>query len=47
MDNVIYQNKYCKLIFRGTLIVLVSKKHMYNDQYFNSIDEAKKYIGVK
>ncbi len=45
-DEIIYQNNWCKIVFRGTLIVLVSKPNKYNDQYFNSLDEAKKYIGI-
>jgi hypothetical protein len=44
--EIAYQNKWCKIIYKGTLIVLQSKSGKYNDQYFNSVDEAKKYIGV-
>jgi len=45
-SNIIYQNKWCKIIFRGTLIVLVSKSNKYNDQYFTSVEQAKKSIGI-
>ena len=40
-DEIIFQNKWCKIVYRGTLIVLVSKQDKYNDQYFTSLDEAK------
>ena len=45
-DEIIYQNKWCKIVYRGTLIVLVSKKDIYNDQYFTTIEQAKKSIGI-
>jgi hypothetical protein len=45
-SNIIYQNNWCRLIFKGTLIVLQSKSGKYNDQYFTSIDQAKKSIGI-
>ena len=44
--DIIYQNKWCKIVFKGTLIVLQSKNGKYNDQYFTSIEQAKKSIGV-
>jgi hypothetical protein len=47
VDEIAYQNKWCKIVYRGTLIVLISKSGKYNDQYFNSVDEAKNYIGVR
>ena len=47
MDEIIYQNKWCKIGYKGTLVVLQSKSGKYNDQYFNTIEEAKKSIGVK
>jgi len=43
--DIIYQNKFCRIIFKGTLIVLQSKGGKYNDQYFLSIEQAKKSIG--
>ena len=46
MDKIVYQNKWCKIVYRGTLVVLQSKSGKYNDQYFNTIEEAKKSIGV-
>lgn len=46
MDAIAYQNKWCKIVYRGTLIVLVSKSGKYEDQYFTSLDSAKTYIGV-
>lgn len=44
--EVLYENKWCRIIYKGTLIVLQSKSDKYNDVYFTSIDKAKKYIGV-
>lgn len=41
-----YSNKFCRIVYRGTLVVLISKKNLYNDQYFNSLSEAKKFIGA-
>ena len=46
MEEIVYQNKWCKIVYRGTLVVLVSKSGKYNDQYFNTADEAKKSIGL-
>lgn len=45
-EDIIYQNKFCRIIFKGTLIVLQSKSGKFEDQYFNSLAEAKKSIGV-
>ena len=45
--EIVYENKWCKIGYRGTLIVLQSKSNKYNDMYFNSINEAKTYIGVQ
>jgi hypothetical protein len=45
--EIVYQNKWCKIVYRGTLIVLQSKSGKYNDQYFTTLEQAKKYIGVK
>ena len=48
--NTIFENKFCKLVFKGTLIVLISKGNKYNDMYFNSRSEANNYmlnLGIK
>ena len=45
--EIAYQNKWCRIIYKGTLIVLQSKSNKYNDQYFTSLEQAKTYIGVK
>ena len=48
--NTIFENKFCKLVFKGTLIVLKSKGNKYNDMYFNSYTEASNYmlnLGIK
>jgi hypothetical protein len=43
-SNIIFQNKFCKLFFKDTFIVLTSKKQMYNDQYFLSFEESRQYM---
>ena len=45
-DETVYQNKWCKIVYRDTLIVLISKTDKYADKYFNTVSEAKNYIGV-
>ncbi len=44
--TIVYQNKWCKLGYIGTLVVLKSKSGKYNDQYFTTIDQAKTYLGI-
>jgi len=44
--EILYQNNWCKIISKDTLIILKSKKGNYNDQYFLSLDDALKAIGV-
>ena len=46
-DTIAFQNKWCKIVYRGTLIVLVSKQGKYEDQYFTSFDSAMNYIGER
>ena len=46
MDKIVYQNKWCKIGYKDNLVILQSKSGKYNDQYFNTIEEAKKSIGV-
>lgn len=43
-QNIIFQNKFCKLYFKETLIVLSSKKGIYNDIYFISFEESRHYM---
>ena len=45
--KIAYENKWCKVGYKGTLIILQSKTSKYVDQYFNTLDEALKSIGVK
>ena len=45
--DTIYENKWCRVGYKGTLIVLQSKSNKYVDQYFNTLEEALKSIGVK
>jgi hypothetical protein len=46
MSNVLYQNKWCKIILEGTYYILRSKSGKYNDQYFLTFEQAKKAIGI-
>jgi hypothetical protein len=43
-SNIIFQNKYCKLYFKDTLIILSSKKDFYNDVYFTSFQSSREYM---
>lgn len=45
-DEIAYQNKWYRIVFRGTLIVLKSKTDKYYEKYFLTVTAAKKYIGV-
>lgn len=46
MANIAYQNKWCRIVCVSTYYVLQSKTGKYNDQYFNTLPDALKYIGV-
>ena len=39
--EIAYQNKWCRIVYKGTLIVLQSKTGKYNDQYFTSTRQCK------
>ena len=43
---ILYQNKWCKIISEGTYYILKSKIGKYNDQYFFTLADAKKAIGI-
>lgn len=43
-SNIIFENKYCKLYFKGTLIVLASKKDLYDNVYFLSFEDSRQYL---
>ena len=45
-EEIVYQNKWCKIVSKETIYILKSKSGKYNDQYFNSLPSAKQYIGV-
>ena len=38
--ETIYENKWCRIVSKGTIYVLQSKKGKYNDQYFTTSDAA-------
>jgi hypothetical protein len=42
----IYQNQWCRIEECGTLYKLVSRTGKYNDQYYNTYDEALRAIGT-
>jgi hypothetical protein len=44
--SVIYQNKWCKIVSKGTIYILKSKAGKYNDQYFQTAEQAYKAIGI-
>lgn len=44
--KIIYQNKWCKIVSKDTFYVLISKRGIYNDQYFLTLDAAYKAIGI-
>ena len=46
MDDILYQNKWCRIIAKGTYYILQSKSGKYNDQYFLTLTEAKRVIGA-
>lgn len=45
-EELIYQNKWCKIVLVGTYYVLRSKSDKYNDQYFFTLDECYKKTGL-
>lgn len=45
--TLIYQNKWCKIVQKDTFYILSSKSDKYNDQYFLTLAEAYKKIGIK
>ena len=44
--NIIFQNKFCKLYFKDTFIILSSKLNRYNDKYFLSFEESRQYMAI-
>lgn len=32
-EEIVYQNKWCKIVYRGTLIILVSKQDKHHTHY--------------
>ena len=45
-EQTAYQNKWCRILEVGTIYILRSKSGKYNDQYFTTLESAKKSIGV-
>lgn len=45
-QEIHYENKWCKIVSKDTFYVLQSKSDKYNDQYFQTLSEAKKSIGI-
>ena len=44
--ETLFQNKFCKIVRKGTYYILMSKSGKYNDQYFLTSEEALKSIGI-
>jgi len=47
MQSIIFQNKWRKIVHVDTYYVLKSKSSKYNDQYFLTLTDAYKSIGIK
>lgn len=45
-QEMIYQNKWCKIVSDGTHYIMKSKSNKYNDQYFLTRDELYKRRGL-
>jgi len=49
METIHYKNKYCKIVspeYMPGVYKVVSLKNKYNDQYFTTLEQAKKSIGL-
>ncbi len=44
--ETLYENKWCKIVQKDTFYILQSKLDKYNDQYFTTLEQAKKSIGI-
>ncbi len=44
--KALYENKWCRIINKDGYYILQSKSEKYNDQYFATLEAAKKSIGV-
>ncbi len=44
--KTLYENKWCKIIQKDTFYILQSKSQKYNDQYFLTLSEVYKAIGI-
>lgn len=45
-DVIVYENKLFRIVNRDTFYVLQDKEDKSDDQYFTTLPQAKKYIGV-
>ena len=45
-QEIHYENKWCKIVSIDTYYVLQSKSDKYNDQYFQTLSDAKRSIGI-
>lgn len=47
MNTTVYENEWCKIVVgSGGYYILKSKSGKYNDQYFTTLEAAKKSIGI-
>ena len=44
--TIIYQNKWARIVNKGTVYVVQSKQNKYCDYYFLTANEAYRFIGV-
>lgn len=44
--KIIYKNKWCKLMSIGTTYILKSLSNKYNDQYYSTLSDAYRAIGI-
>lgn len=44
--ETLYENKWCKIVSKEGYYILKSKSNKYNDQYFRTLQEAQKAIGI-
>lgn len=45
-ETILFVNNYCKIVQKDTFYIVRSNANKYNDQYFFTLDEAKKSIGA-
>ena len=44
MEEIIYENKWCKVVATNNYYIMKSKHGKYNDQYFQSFDQLPAFV---